>query len=134
MTAPNNALPLAMSKIHKSKHVIEFEHLYKKGQKVYFARPKEDSSTTTTGTVEIIEFNPDNGSVCYFIKEEGWFEEDQLYKSVREVRLAKIKELEEQIAYARSEQFHLQRRLDTNKNYLKRLESSPWLTKATEKL
>jgi len=116
-----------MSTINKSKHIIEFEHLYKKGQTVWFLLDDEARS----GKVEIVSFDVDSGRVSYFIHELGWFEECNLFLSKADVELnirdGLLNEIQQQEEVTKSFQYQIDR---ANKR-IKELKSSPWLAKAT---
>lgn len=116
-----------MGTINKSKHIIEFEHLYKKGQTVWFLFNEKAKS----GKVEIVEFNPDNGSVCYFVKEMGWFEEEDLFYSEKELEERTIERLQHNLAQERQRLTSYKLGVDNITKIIKKLESSPWLAKAT---
>lgn len=110
--------------MYSSKHIIEFEHLYKKGQRVWFVDSDLRSlpEKVCSGTIRLIEFDTETCNVTYFVNEYGYIDEDKLFKSKGE--LIKNQEWENQIELdaTQGQINNLQYQLEVAKKKLSKLE------------
>lgn len=107
-----------------SKHIIEFEHLFKKGQRVWFIDNEllSGPQRISSGKIRLIEFDPETCNVTYFISEFGYFDESKLFKSKAE--LIKNQEWENQIELEKTQFIvnNLQYQLEIAKKELSKLQ------------
>lgn len=113
---------------YTSKHIIEFEHLYKKGQTVWIANDPVECAK-----VEIVEFDPESRSVSYFVKELGWFEECCLFASKKEAEDIIRNNTLEEIRQAENLVASYKNIIDRENKKIQKLKSSPWLAKETNR-